>query len=233
MQNLHHEEKIECYLESVRSRLNILPEAERDAEIAEIRTHLLALAQSHIELGAAEPEAIQAALSQFGNPKSVGKNLRYAWERGRNQRLPGTVLSAAGWTFVATLASDLIMTLVCIMTAELTHNYKDLGAFTKPDVLLGISGLSRLLSLFTGYVTGLKAPRRAYVGMLLTSALSTGLITIFIFRHNLPHMSAEALSYYLLMCAIAIGIGLATQLFGVWLGRRQFLARQRRERASV
>ena len=232
MQNLHKEETIERYLEEVRSRLNILSEAERDAELAEVRSHLLALAQAHTELGIPEQEAMQAALQQFGDPKSVGTGLRRAWKQGLKQRLPGTVLSAAGWAFSISLSSSLIINLLLFMLAWLTHGYEDLGTM-RPDLFIGLSVIIRLQNLFAGYMTGLKAPRRAYAGMLLISALFTGLNTVFVCRYNLPHMRAEVVADYWRSMAIALGISWTAMFLGVSLGRKQFLARQRRKLASV
>lgn len=232
MQSLHNEAKIESYLESVRERLGKLPVAERDAELTEVRDHLAELARGHAELGMTEQEAIQTALRQFGDPKSVGTNLRRAWEQGHKRRLPGTVLSAAGWAISVSLVMSLISFLIRSILAEATNNYQNRGAVLW-NVMLGFWVAGCLQGLVTGYITGRRAPRRAFVGMLLSNGLfAVWSITAFCLI-TLPHMPAAVLPVYIRTSVFSISTGLTLSFLGVALGRRRFLTLQRREQASA
>jgi hypothetical protein len=232
MQNLHNEAKIESYLESVRKRLDQLPAAERNAELTEVRDHLTELARGHAELGMTEQEAIQTALRQFGDPKLVGTNLRRAWEQGQKRRLPGTVLSAAGWAISISLVMSLISFLIRSILAEATNNYQNRGAVLW-NVMLGYWVAGCFQCLLTGYITGRRAPRCAFAGMLLSNGLFSVWSLIAFCLITLPHLPAAVLPVYLRTSAFSISIGLACSFLGVSLGRRRFLTLQHREQASA
>jgi hypothetical protein len=232
MQSLHDEVTIEDYLESVRKRLNPLPAEERACELVEIRTHLTELAKAHAELGATEAEALHAALRQFGDPRKVGVELRRAWQRGQRQEQPGTVLSAAACAMGVTMVMYVVSTVLRSVVTYSTNGYAGMGA-ALPKFMLGLWAFGCLQCLFTGYITGRRAPRRAVAGMLLSSTLFTGLNLCMTCRAVLPHLPPGALRPYLSILALSYSLGVIVQLSGVMLGRRRFLADRRRARARA
>lgn len=75
------ESLVEDYLDHACAQLLALP-PERRAELrCEIEQHLRASAAAHEELGSAPREAVRAAARQFGDARTVGRNLARQWQR--------------------------------------------------------------------------------------------------------------------------------------------------------
>lgn len=69
------DKRLETYLQTVESELGEMREARREAELREMRQHLEAIVARLIEGGLSEAEATEAALSQFGEARQVGREL--------------------------------------------------------------------------------------------------------------------------------------------------------------
>jgi len=72
---------VEDYLDHVSAQLLALPQARRTELRREIGQHLRASAAAHEELGSAPDEAVRAAVRQFGDARTVGRNLARQWQR--------------------------------------------------------------------------------------------------------------------------------------------------------
>lgn len=79
--------RLEQYLTTIDAGLQTLPAARRAEELREIRQHLEALVAGHMARGAAEADAVEAAIRQFGHAEKIGRGLEAAWERRRAPRL--------------------------------------------------------------------------------------------------------------------------------------------------
>ena len=98
------------YLRELEVRLRFLPDADREAELAEIAAHLDALIAGKIADGQSEADATGAALAQFGNARRIGSRLYQ--ETGKRKRwasLWETALFCAAFSTVFTLAYQLIL----------------------------------------------------------------------------------------------------------------------------
>lgn len=73
--------RLEQYLSSLETRLKNLPADRRTEEVAEICQHLDALVAGHLAQGKTEPEAVDAALRQFGRAEEIGGELKGAWAK--------------------------------------------------------------------------------------------------------------------------------------------------------
>jgi hypothetical protein len=72
---------VDDYLDHVSAQLLALPQ-ERRAELRrEIGQHLRATADAHQELGSAPKDAVRAAVRQFGDARTVGRNFARQWRR--------------------------------------------------------------------------------------------------------------------------------------------------------
>jgi hypothetical protein len=89
-------EPLDEYLESVRKGLRMLPLAEQETEIAELRQHLEAFTRAREEPGG-RAEGMAAAIEQFGEASTVRRRLVAAYRRRQiaqfRQTWPGAVLS--------------------------------------------------------------------------------------------------------------------------------------------
>ena len=90
------------YLTEVETRLRPLPPVDREQEIAEIAQHLNALISAHQNDGRTEEAATEAAITQFGTAREVGKQL---YQTGRHQRFaPLLEVGLFGVAFYAVLS---------------------------------------------------------------------------------------------------------------------------------
>ena len=98
--------RIEEYLDRIASqlprRMSVLARQEQRAELA---AHLDALVDAYVELGAAEDEAVLAALERFGPAEEWGRQLSREWKRSAHQSASSGALAViaavcAGGVFV-------------------------------------------------------------------------------------------------------------------------------------
>ena len=88
--------RLAAYVDRVCDRLprSVPPESRQELR-AELVAHLEALVDAHLEVGSDEDTAVKAALHQFGNANSLGRQWSRAWKRSRPLREP---LWALGFT---------------------------------------------------------------------------------------------------------------------------------------
>ena len=91
--------RLEAYLAEAERGLGALSDAERGAELAEMRSHLESLSAAYRELGLGEAEALDAALAQFGSAGEVSGRIA-ATSRALRER-PLRQLGGAALTAVA------------------------------------------------------------------------------------------------------------------------------------
>lgn len=72
---------LEDSVENLRRRLRFLPEAEREAEVAEFRGHLQERLNAYENAGETSEQALSSALQKWGEPHSLVRALRYRWLR--------------------------------------------------------------------------------------------------------------------------------------------------------
>ena len=72
---------IEEYLRQVAHELRDLPSDARAEELREIKAHLGAMVEAHQTADVDETQALAQTLKQFGRPRKVGRDLRWAWWR--------------------------------------------------------------------------------------------------------------------------------------------------------
>lgn len=70
--------RLDHYITTLGSRLQGLPQTQREEELREVRQHLEALVAGHTMRGMSEAEAVTAALRQFGHAEQIGKELAAA-----------------------------------------------------------------------------------------------------------------------------------------------------------
>lgn len=72
---------LEDSVENLRHRLRFLPEAEREAEVAEFRSHLQERLSAYENAGETPERALSSALQKWGEPTSMVRALRQRWVR--------------------------------------------------------------------------------------------------------------------------------------------------------
>jgi hypothetical protein len=97
--------RLEQYVEEVASGLSSLPEHLRQEEVTELRQHLDATVESYLHGGLSEAEAAEKAIRQFGDARTVRRDLLRSWHRRKSacqlDTLPGALLVALGTSFAA------------------------------------------------------------------------------------------------------------------------------------
>ncbi|MBC8140565.1 MAG: hypothetical protein H7Y38_03905 [Armatimonadetes bacterium] len=92
MQNLlETTPELDSYLATLGKEIAPLPPEERDAAQVELRQHLEAIVAAETELGTPPAQAVENALTQFGDARTLGKTMRQTW----NERLVPTDLHVA------------------------------------------------------------------------------------------------------------------------------------------
>jgi hypothetical protein len=95
--------RLERYLAEVSKRLGGLPRCWRTAELTEIRQHIADAIAARQGYGVPESAATDEALQQFGDARTVARNLRKTYWRGLFRRLdtPVSVLPLAALAMLA------------------------------------------------------------------------------------------------------------------------------------
>lgn len=102
--------RLEAYLDECEAPLARCTGTERAEWRDEARQHLIALMELHVELGASEEEALEAALRQFGEPGRLGKKLATAMHRTGSPSAGSHHRGIVAWT----LAWDLGFAVIAI-----------------------------------------------------------------------------------------------------------------------
>ena len=148
--------RLDEYLQAVGREL---PESRRESELREMRAHLEAIVARLVEGGASEDEAGEAAMAQFGEARSLGRELerssvgREAWWRAA---VAG--LCSLGIYVLLMLALSGLVSLLLSSRVNWTKHTDWLIAIS-----IGLSGLQLTLFPFVaGRVAGRMSPRQPF-----------------------------------------------------------------------
>ncbi|MGC4045476.1 MAG: hypothetical protein QM758_16920, partial [Armatimonas sp.] len=72
---------LEDSVDNLRRCLRFLPEAEREAEVAEFRSHLQERLTAYENAGEPTEQALASTLEKWGEPRNLVRELRYRWIR--------------------------------------------------------------------------------------------------------------------------------------------------------
>ena len=100
---------VERYLAAIEARLLHLPATQRNEELHELRQHLDALIQGNRTRGMTDDDAVAAALRQFGQVESLGRQLQQSTQSQQRSRL---------WPLVAFYLSSAAIIFVLLWTAN-------------------------------------------------------------------------------------------------------------------
>jgi hypothetical protein len=154
--------RIEDYLDRVCAPLvEVVPYAQRQELRAELQSHLEALAASYEELGHHRELAMLAALRQFGDPNAIGLRWVSEW------RLSGLAASQrAALKAMQFGLPGLILALQLAFAQWIRAYHVDFGSpYNSLSEMLWL-----LLPAVAGFVMGLRAPARRWLGGVLTLA---------------------------------------------------------------
>lgn len=152
--------QLELYLDRFCAPLVRTVPAEPLRELrAEVRCHLEALVDAHVELGASRDEAVEAALRQFGKPQTIGRQWARQWRR-HEPSLPFLGFSAA---FCATVAFSFGM-----MGVDGLRSAFDL-------TLLHAALAGPVVPMLTGYLWGKRSNLPAHQPLSLLALISVSI----------------------------------------------------------
>ena len=161
-------EPLEAYLKQVKAQLKSLPRGARENEINEIRLHLQAIINESVKRGASEADAVNLALTQFGDSQEVGRDLKNAWDEQ-----PESWLRAFG-AGICVAICNAVLIYASVMLFALTDAYVFRGneSWNGPNVSLkmraaqGILIASLCLSpTIAGWIGQKIAPKRAILSI--------------------------------------------------------------------
>ena len=210
---------LEVYLDECEAPLARLPETERAGWRDEAQQHLVALVEAHIELGASEEEAVEAALRQFGEPNRLGKKLAVAMRRTACPRAEAHRRGVAGWT----ITWNLVFAMLVSSRLLLTPPEGGSGAWGSAVAAWSLGGV--LAIFLAGHLLAKVMLRQeagdrrvwsflgmSYVGFTVAGLLATG---------TLPLMTPT--QWLATACSLAVTLGAG------WLAAR--MAARRRDQA--
>jgi hypothetical protein len=122
---------LESHLDDLCRRLSFLPEAERDAEIAELRSHLVEQVAVYESIGETPEQAFASSIAKFGDQKRYRRAiwLRYYISRPMASFFYGVHESAKLFLCLSSIACTIWLILV---------RFFDIMPFA--DLLLGVTG---------------------------------------------------------------------------------------------
>lgn len=167
----HADEQVEDYLDYLCVPLTgAIPYRERRRFRMEVHNHIDGLIREYRSQGVALPEAVQAALCEFGEPGQVGQDFLQEWSQGSPRVGAGAVMRA---TLLRAFGLFGIATVLNLFAIQ--HYAEEGPGVTDPFPYL--LTLAVLAPLVAGCLTGLARPARIRAGtgyaILLCVAAST------------------------------------------------------------
>ena len=176
MQNRPEAPETERYLDLLAAQLRALPPDARAEQREEVRLHLLAMTAACQELGAGAEAAEQEALGRFGDPVRLGRSIaRRYWPPGV---LPGSFALAFGtaalWltVFYGVLVGGLFfLNDWYLSTGADLDGYEHLSSSLNQGAVYLVSIVPPVLA---GWITGMVAPKHAFLGATAAALLLVG-----------------------------------------------------------
>ena len=221
MDNLPETARTKGYLDLLSAQLHALPPEVQAEQREEARQHLAAMAAAYRELGGGADTAEREALTQFGDPIRVGKDImRRYWPP---DVLPGTFWSACGtalyWMIALHGASYGI---VFLFSNWLTSTGWDISPYYLWNTVF-VFALLLGTPVAAGAITGWTAPRYSVPATLLAVS-ATSLVPWLVFRFMLPAAQVIGLGWPATEIMIdAVFGGLTALLISRRLGRKRLL----------
>ncbi len=142
----------EDWFQRLNAPLKRLPAEERAGLHSEITQHLDQLAAANIELGSSPEEAWSLALTQFGDPTKIGRQLAWEWWRSRGSIRPDMAAVLYG------LGAHVVLTFMLLPATFLVmkplHLDTTMGTLVHSEYWL-------VVPLLTGAVIGRRFPKQA------------------------------------------------------------------------
>lgn len=174
MPNLSDDPRVARFFLRLDAPLCRMPEPERADLHTELRQHLETLVAAQLELGASPEEAIESALSSFGDPTNVGRKLMREWRLKNRDPFWATIVIIGVCQFV--LNCGLYLWLVMPLTHGMT-TILDRSTISQLSQITNF--ISPLLPLLGGVAVGLRQPSRAVFGAFFAGMLAGVLYWLF------------------------------------------------------
>jgi hypothetical protein len=164
------------YLDLLAAQLHALPPDMRAEQREEVRLHLQAMAAACRELGSGPEAAEREALARFGDPVQVGKSIaRKYWPP---DVLPGSFALAFGTAALwLTVFYGLSIGGLDFLQNWYLSTGTDLDSYERVYPTLNQSAVylvSVAPPVLAGWITGLVAPKRAFIGATTAALLLVG-----------------------------------------------------------
>ena len=208
--------RLEDYLDHVCAPLiGLVPYARRQELRGELRSHLEALAASHVELGSAPDVALIRSLHQFGDPHAIARH----WAREWTHPSPARPLQPAWRTIPWALGCFGTASLVVFLILQTMASESDGSIRT---AWMGLLLFGAVLPVLAGITTGLLAPARHALGSFFALAL---LVPPFVALGTNPlmpallgyHWTNSSIAMALMLAICWLPIGPAAAALGGWL----------------
>ncbi len=102
---------VEAYFAAIEAELEDVPAARRTEFVDEVRAHLHAMIEAKRADGRSESQAWQSAMSEFGEPQKVGRDLRRQWADSAQLESEGVPLSLRRklWIFALPVVASIVI----------------------------------------------------------------------------------------------------------------------------
>ena len=185
------------YLDRLTGQLRFAPKDLQAEYKDEVRQHLESLAADLIAASGdgtqiTPEQAAAKAMSVFGDPKTVGREIasQIGWGTGV---MPGSlglaVLSGIVWLTILKIVFNYLVGLCIVPTINALQSCHDLRTHNVLVFLIIVCGLvpAILVPWLAGHLTGLLAPKSAAKGMLIAAAVTLGLYMYQSFGMQVPY----------------------------------------------
>lgn len=179
MPNLSDDPRVARFFLRLDAPLCRMPEPERADLHTELRQHLETLVAAQLELGASPEEAIESALSSFGDPTNVGRKLMREWRLKNRDPFWATIVIIG----VCQFAINFLM-LLWDSTPSIALWRLDRG--TTSQFVQVFNFISPLVPVLAGVVVGFRLPERAVFGAFFAGMLDSIIYWLFFtvaYRH--------------------------------------------------
>ncbi len=195
-------QSLETYLAQIEHELRALPAQARADEMREIEAHLRTLIEARGDNSTAE------ALAQFGSPRRVGRDLRWAWERKQPE---------AWWR--AGVAMMFAIGFFSVIALPMLQGFYAFGQIARlnptagfESFLVDVQFLAFPLTFLASYIIGLLSPKRSYLGV-------AALLLTMLFYNPIDQAGAMSVWVLVLFANLIVSAAIGTT-FGARHGRK-------------